>query len=216
MRQGERIASCRADPNDSKACQTAAQTEAQRNRSGPRSLAVLARRWPVSVSARTADLWALLAAAGGRCCAPGSGPRSPACAARLTSTRCSATSCWAWSPAAMLWSLYLLVRSLPKHTLPPAISAALRGRALGHQRPGVRFVVLAARCRRTACPPSQRLPHQGRFPLSADDAAPRARRNLSTLTGLPALWTISSWPSIPAPPSRPPIRRCSRAGPKWP
>ena len=72
--------------------------------------------------------------------------------------------------AAMLWSLYLLVRSLPSHQLAPIVLLRSAARSLGHQHPGVRFLVLAAGCGRTACAPSQRRPHQGGFPLSPDDA----------------------------------------------
>ena len=72
--------------------------------------------------------------------------------------------------AAMLWSLFMLVRSLIIHKISSVGSVALGSRSLGHQHPGLRVVVLASRCGRTPCTPSPRQPHQGRFSLSPNDA----------------------------------------------
>ena len=51
---------------------------------------------------------------------------------------------------AMLVSLYLLVRSLPGHQLAPVVLLRAAAALLGHQHPGLCFVVLASRCRWTA------------------------------------------------------------------
>ncbi len=71
--------------------------------------------------------------------------------------------------AAMLWSLFMLIRSLILHQDHPRRTVALRCRSLGHQLPGLRVVVLASRRGRTPCAPSSRQPHRRGFSFSAND-----------------------------------------------
>ena len=78
--------------------------------------------------------------------------------------------------AEMLWSLFLLVRALPGHQLAPVVPAAFRGGSLGDQRPGLRVLVLASRCRRTPRPPP-RGPHtKGDFLFPQMTLAPATQK----------------------------------------
>ncbi len=98
----------------------------------------------------------------------------------------------------------------PLAALPPDCareSAAVGDRALGHQYPGVRVVVLASGWRRTACAPYPRQPHRGRFSLSPNDHGARSTEAVRSKPGLPGLWIIFFWRLIPVRPSRLPIHR---------
>ena len=113
--------------------------------------------------------------------------------------------------AAMLWSLNLLVRSLPRHTLPPL--ALLRSAAALWV---TNILVFASwYWRLDAGGPNARHLRgshaKGDFLFPQMTLAP-SRRNRSIPPGLPALWTTCSWRSIPAPHSRPRIRPYSPAG----
>ncbi len=94
-------------------------------------------------------------------------------------------------------------------------AAAVRGRSLDCQHPGLRFVVLAARCRRPACPRIARRAYRWRIPLPADDPLARgAARHGRSRTGARVSSTTSSSPSTPARHFRRPIARCCPAGPR--